>query len=183
MISTHMHLPQADFLTLDMASEELSEVRGVILDPSCSGSGTRHSRMDHLLPSKGLASEADEASRLASLAAFQVGCCALLTLDDTVTSGCVLEQTMTDEATPPPLIWPHQWWSSCLCLLSVTVPTRLVCATCVKQEAPRYKSCTNSIVIWAKVQAGSLTARLVNVDLPRPLFCLQHMKTGWLAFC
>lgn len=55
-----------------MDSEELSEVKGVILDPSCSGSGTRHSRMDHLLPSQGLASEEEEAGRLASLAAFQV---------------------------------------------------------------------------------------------------------------
>ena len=67
-----MVMLQADFLSLDMASEELSEVRGVILDPSCSGSGTRHSRMDHLLPSRGVAPPAEEASRLASLAAFQV---------------------------------------------------------------------------------------------------------------
>ena len=63
---------QADFLAVDMTSEELGEVRGVILDPSCSGSGTGHSRMDHLLPSQGRLAEADEAARLQSLAAFQV---------------------------------------------------------------------------------------------------------------
>ena len=90
--SGHMHLLQADFLSLDMASEELCEVRGVILDPSCSGSGTRHSRMDHLLPSKGVASEADKAARLTSLAAFQVGSRPLLTLTDTITRNCAPEQ-------------------------------------------------------------------------------------------
>ena len=63
---------QADFLSLDLSSEEWSEVRGVILDPSCSGSGTAHSRMDHLLPSHGQADVEEEASRLHSLAAFQV---------------------------------------------------------------------------------------------------------------
>ncbi len=66
-----MTLLQADFLSLDMESSELSEVRGVILDPSCSGSGTTHSRMDHLLPSKGQADADEEAARLHSLAAFQ----------------------------------------------------------------------------------------------------------------
>ncbi len=65
-------LLQADFLSLDMCSDELREVRGVILDPSCSGSGTCHSRMDHLLPSKGQAGADQEAARLQSLAAFQV---------------------------------------------------------------------------------------------------------------
>lgn len=65
-------LVQADFLCLDMGASELSEVRGVILDPSCSGSGTTHSRMDHLLPSKGHVDAEQEATRLQSLAAFQV---------------------------------------------------------------------------------------------------------------
>ena len=63
---------QADFLAVDMASEELGQVRGVILDPSCSGSGTGLSRMDHLLPSQGLVTQAEEAARLQPLAAFQV---------------------------------------------------------------------------------------------------------------
>ena len=65
-------LLQADFLSLDMGSSDLSEVRGVILDPSCSGSGTSHSRMDHLLPSNGQGDFDQETARLQALAAFQV---------------------------------------------------------------------------------------------------------------
>lgn len=42
---------QADFLTEDPLAPEFAAVRGVILDPSCSGSGTIFSRMDYLLPS------------------------------------------------------------------------------------------------------------------------------------
>ncbi|GAB4818953.1 hypothetical protein N2152v2_005999 [Parachlorella kessleri] len=41
----------ADFLTLDPHSQELRGVQGLLLDPSCSGSGTSVSRMDYLLPS------------------------------------------------------------------------------------------------------------------------------------
>ncbi|KAF5830704.1 S-adenosyl-L-methionine-dependent methyltransferase [Dunaliella salina] len=40
-----------DVLSLDPASPEFAQVQGVILDPSCSGSGTVFTRMDHLLPS------------------------------------------------------------------------------------------------------------------------------------
>lgn len=39
-----------DFFKVDPADERFKDVRGVILDPSCSGSGTAISRMDHLLP-------------------------------------------------------------------------------------------------------------------------------------
>jgi putative methyltransferase len=54
------------------------QVKGVILDPSCSGSGTTVSRMDHLLPGSsstaGAASELDEQEqqRVEQLAKFQV---------------------------------------------------------------------------------------------------------------
>ncbi|GLI69443.1 hypothetical protein VaNZ11_014055, partial [Volvox africanus] len=41
----------ADFLSLNPTAPEFREVRGVLLDPSCSGSGTIFTRMDHLLPS------------------------------------------------------------------------------------------------------------------------------------
>ena len=63
---------QADFLSLDMGSKELEGVQGVILDPSCSGSGTQHSRMDNLLPSQPDPDAPQQAARLRSLAAFQV---------------------------------------------------------------------------------------------------------------
>ena len=42
-----------DFLALDPGAEEFAGVKAVLLDPSCSGSGTAVSRMDHLLPSAG----------------------------------------------------------------------------------------------------------------------------------
>lgn len=56
------------------------QVKGVILDPSCSGSGTTVSRMDHLLPGSSSAaagagsSELDEQEqqRVEQLAKFQV---------------------------------------------------------------------------------------------------------------
>ncbi|WIA29585.1 hypothetical protein OEZ86_012077 [Tetradesmus obliquus] len=75
---------QADFLTLDPTAAEFAEVRGVILDPSCSGSGTVVSRMDHLLPQAeqgqqdnaegpggSSAAEAAEQQRVEQLAKFQ----------------------------------------------------------------------------------------------------------------
>eukprot|EP00192_Tetraselmis_astigmatica_P024891 CAMPEP_0117657788 /NCGR_PEP_ID=MMETSP0804-20121206/5517_1 /TAXON_ID=1074897 /ORGANISM="Tetraselmis astigmatica, Strain CCMP880" /LENGTH=295 /DNA_ID=CAMNT_0005464265 /DNA_START=161 /DNA_END=1048 /DNA_ORIENTATION=- len=42
-----------DFMTLDTNSEQFKEVRGVILDPSCSGSGLALTRGDHLLVGHG----------------------------------------------------------------------------------------------------------------------------------
>lgn len=44
-------LPQADFLQVDVDDPQYADVAGVLLDPSCSGSGTTASRMDYLLPS------------------------------------------------------------------------------------------------------------------------------------
>ncbi|KAG2499505.1 hypothetical protein HYH03_002452 [Edaphochlamys debaryana] len=40
-----------DFLAADPTAPEFAQVRAVLLDPSCSGSGTTFTRMDHLLPS------------------------------------------------------------------------------------------------------------------------------------
>lgn len=55
------------------------QVKGVILDPSCSGSGTTVSRMDHLLPGSAAAAadglmDEQEQQRVEQLAKFQVGC-------------------------------------------------------------------------------------------------------------
>ena len=41
----------SDFLSVDPESSEFKDVDAILLDPSCSGSGTRLSRMDYLLPS------------------------------------------------------------------------------------------------------------------------------------
>ncbi|XP_037492910.1 28S rRNA (cytosine-C(5))-methyltransferase isoform X4 [Jatropha curcas] len=45
------------------------QIRAILLDPSCSGSGTAAQRLDHLLPSH--AADVPEAERLNKLAAFQ----------------------------------------------------------------------------------------------------------------
>eukprot|EP00798_Chlamydomonas_sp_ICE-L_P032148 gene32148-16678_t len=69
----------ADFLTIDPTSADFAKVCGVILDPSCSGSGTVYTRMDHLikpaLESKNeKVDEEDEADseRVLKLAQFQI---------------------------------------------------------------------------------------------------------------
>uniref|UniRef100_A0A7S1X3C8 SAM-dependent MTase RsmB/NOP-type domain-containing protein n=1 Tax=Tetraselmis chuii TaxID=63592 RepID=A0A7S1X3C8_9CHLO len=49
-----------DFMALDPTDERFAEVRGVILDPSCSGSGLVLSRGDHLLPSAGGGGDEEE---------------------------------------------------------------------------------------------------------------------------
>ncbi|KAL0545487.1 hypothetical protein IC582_015372 [Cucumis melo] len=61
-----------DFLKLSPKDPSLSKVRAILLDPSCSGSGTAAVRLDHLLPShvEGTTS-GDDLERLNKLAAFQ----------------------------------------------------------------------------------------------------------------
>ncbi|KAH9653223.1 25S rRNA (cytosine-C(5))-methyltransferase NSUN5 [Citrus sinensis] len=62
-----------DFLNLDPKDPAYSEVRAILLDPSCSGSGTAAERLDHLLPSHASGHTADptEMERLNKLSAFQ----------------------------------------------------------------------------------------------------------------
>lgn len=62
-----------DFLNLDPKDPAYSEVRAILLDPSCSGSGTAAERLDHLLPSHASGHVADptETERLNKLSAFQ----------------------------------------------------------------------------------------------------------------
>lgn len=66
----------ADFLSVDPQGAEYAEVRGLLLDPSCSGSGTTLSRMDYLLPSAASRPLGEAAltycdDRVESLAQFQ----------------------------------------------------------------------------------------------------------------
>ncbi|EIE18290.1 S-adenosyl-L-methionine-dependent methyltransferase [Coccomyxa subellipsoidea C-169] len=63
----------ADFLQLPLAtSPEFRNVRGALVDPSCSGSGTTLSRMDFLLPSHAAQhSPRSEGDRIERLARFQ----------------------------------------------------------------------------------------------------------------
>ncbi|CAK9317335.1 unnamed protein product [Citrullus colocynthis] len=70
--ASNIEVLHGDFLNLNPEDPSLSKVRAILLDPSCSGSGTAAARLDHLLPShvEGKTSE-DDLERLNKLAAFQ----------------------------------------------------------------------------------------------------------------
>jgi putative methyltransferase len=68
-----------DFLAVDPREPRYARVAAVLLDPSCSGSGTFVSRMDHLLPLAAAGGDAAGAGsagreRVESLARFQEAC-------------------------------------------------------------------------------------------------------------
>lgn len=61
-----------DFLNLDPRHPSYSKVRAILLDPSCSGSGTAFERLDHLLPSHNAGgTDLVDIKRLRKLASFQ----------------------------------------------------------------------------------------------------------------
>ncbi|KAL3655747.1 hypothetical protein CASFOL_000143 [Castilleja foliolosa] len=70
--ATNVDVKHEDFLNLNPNDPSYSKVRAILLDPSCSGSGTAFDRLDHLLPSHN-AGHSDHANimRLQKLAAFQ----------------------------------------------------------------------------------------------------------------
>ncbi|OIV97697.1 hypothetical protein TanjilG_12454 [Lupinus angustifolius] len=59
-----------DFLNIDPKAPSYSKIQAILLDPSCSGSGTAATRLDHLLPSKAEGQDTD-IERLNKLSAFQ----------------------------------------------------------------------------------------------------------------
>ncbi|GER35389.1 ribosomal RNA small subunit methyltransferase F [Striga asiatica] len=70
--ATNVVVRHEDFLNLEPTDPSYSKVRAILLDPSCSGSGTAFDRLDHLLPSHNAENtgHADE-MRLQKLAGFQ----------------------------------------------------------------------------------------------------------------
>ncbi|CAL5023122.1 unnamed protein product [Urochloa decumbens] len=62
-----------DFLDIDSNDPSYAEVRAILLDPSCSGSGISTERLDHLLPSHSRddQDDASTSSRVMKLSAFQ----------------------------------------------------------------------------------------------------------------
>eukprot|EP00850_Spirogloea_muscicola_P023636 SM000373S13618 [mRNA] locus=s373:46324:50619:- [translate_table: standard] len=60
-----------DFLDTDPASPDFARVQGLLLDPSCSGSGMSAQRQDHLLPSSGQGNLKEDMQRLENLGNFQ----------------------------------------------------------------------------------------------------------------
>ncbi|CAM8964461.1 unnamed protein product [Rhodiola kirilowii] len=72
--TNNIEIFQGDFLSLDPSDSHYRKVNAILLDPSCSGSGTASDRLDHLLPSfaegNNQSSFAD-IERLNKLSAFQ----------------------------------------------------------------------------------------------------------------
>ncbi|KAJ4845231.1 putative 28S rRNA (cytosine-C(5))-methyltransferase [Turnera subulata] len=68
-VDVDIEVLHGDFLNIDPTSPPFSKVSAILLDPSCSGSGTSAQRLDHLLPSR--TSVVGETERLNKLAAFQ----------------------------------------------------------------------------------------------------------------
>ncbi|XP_057432245.1 25S rRNA (cytosine-C(5))-methyltransferase NSUN5 [Lotus japonicus] len=68
--ASNIQVLNEDFLKINPTDPPYSKVKAILLDPSCSGSGTASSRLDHLLPSKAAGQDVDM-ERLNKLAAFQ----------------------------------------------------------------------------------------------------------------
>ncbi|GKC00532.1 probable protein arginine N-methyltransferase 3 [Tanacetum coccineum] len=70
--ASYVEVLHENFLNLNPEDQLYSKVRAILLDPSCSGSGTVADRLDHLLPSH-TSGEGDgsDVGRLNKLAAFQ----------------------------------------------------------------------------------------------------------------
>ncbi|CAH9132076.1 unnamed protein product [Cuscuta epithymum] len=70
--AANVHVMHEDFLNLSPEDPLYSKVRAILLDPSCSGSGTAFDRLDHLLPSaSGGTLDTLDLDRLQNLANFQ----------------------------------------------------------------------------------------------------------------
>ncbi|XP_057985255.1 25S rRNA (cytosine-C(5))-methyltransferase NSUN5-like [Hevea brasiliensis] len=67
--ATNIKVLYGDFLNLNPKDPSFSKIRAILLDPSCSGSGTTAQRLDHLLPSH--ATDVTDAERPSKLSAFQ----------------------------------------------------------------------------------------------------------------
>ncbi|KAL9226897.1 hypothetical protein vseg_002657 [Gypsophila vaccaria] len=69
--ATNVEVKHGDFLSIDPEDPTYSKLRAILLDPSCSGSGTAAERLDHLLPSHMNQTGDSDIMRLTKLAAFQ----------------------------------------------------------------------------------------------------------------
>ncbi|KAF3537821.1 hypothetical protein F2Q69_00024954 [Brassica cretica] len=69
--ATNIEVFHGDFLSLNPEDPSFAKVRAILLDPSCSGSGTITDRLDHLLPSHSADNKNYDSIRLHKLAVFQ----------------------------------------------------------------------------------------------------------------
>ncbi|KAG6672562.1 hypothetical protein I3842_16G064000 [Carya illinoinensis] len=68
--ASNIKVLNGDFLNINPKDPSVSTIRAILLDPSCSGSGTVSVRLDNLLPSYA-AADIKDTERLNKLAAFQ----------------------------------------------------------------------------------------------------------------
>lgn len=71
--ASNVEVLHCNFLDIDVKDLRFKKVRAILLDPSCSGSGTVAERLDYLLPSytPGHSTDASDMQRVKKLAAFQ----------------------------------------------------------------------------------------------------------------
>ncbi|XP_058781099.1 25S rRNA (cytosine-C(5))-methyltransferase NSUN5-like isoform X3 [Vicia villosa] len=95
--ASNIQVLNEDFLNINPKDPSYSKLKAILLDPSCSGSGTAASRLDHLLPSK--AAGDIDTERLNKLAAFQRKALehAFLSLERIVYSTCSINQIENED--------------------------------------------------------------------------------------
>ncbi|CAL9753933.1 unnamed protein product [Musa acuminata subsp. burmannicoides] len=125
----NVDIVNGDFLDINTSDPVFKEVRAILLDPSCSGSGISAERLDYLLPSykKGDDADACNSERVKKLAAFQrkalLHALSFPAVERVVYSTCSVHQTENEDviksvlplatslnfelATPIPR-WPHR---------------------------------------------------------------------------
>ncbi|CAL9045936.1 unnamed protein product [Musa banksii] len=125
----NVDIVNGDFLDINTSDPVFKEVRAILLDPSCSGSGISAERLDYLLPSykKGDDADACNSERVKKLAAFQrkalLHALSFPAVERVVYSTCSVHQTENEDviksvlplatslnfelATPFPQ-WPHR---------------------------------------------------------------------------
>ncbi|EEF46107.1 williams-beuren syndrome critical region protein, putative [Ricinus communis] len=97
--AANIEVRHCDFLNLNPRDSPFSKIRAILLDPSCSGSGTAAQRLDHLLPSH--ATDPNNMERLKKLAAFQKKALAhalsFPAVERVVYSTCSINQTENED--------------------------------------------------------------------------------------
>ncbi|KAH9322369.1 hypothetical protein KI387_017008, partial [Taxus chinensis] len=109
----NVEILHTDFLKLRPNALKFSKVRAILLDPSCSGSGTTLERLDHLLPSHaaGHGKGPTEVKRINNLATFQrkalLHALSFPTVERVVYSTCSIHQKENEDVINSVLLHAH----------------------------------------------------------------------------